>query len=143
VESTKGAVPPLPGYHEAITGKENNMKIAITTTGEHLDSAVDLRFGRARGFIIYDDKSGDYYYIDNKQNLSAMQGAGVQSAKTVIDLGVGAVITGNVGPKAFTTLQAGNVEIYIGAEGSVNNVIDDYKGGKLQKTSGANVESHW
>jgi predicted Fe-Mo cluster-binding NifX family protein len=143
VESTEGAVSPLPGYHEAITGKENNMKIAITTTGEDLDSAVDLRFGRARGFIIYDDMSDDYHYIDNKQNLSAMQGAGVQSAKKVIDLGVGAVITGNVGPKAFTTLQAGDVEIYIGAEGSVKNVIDDYKNGKLQKASGANVESHW
>ncbi len=31
------------------------MKIAITATGKDMTSEVDSRFGRAKGFIIYDD----------------------------------------------------------------------------------------
>jgi predicted Fe-Mo cluster-binding NifX family protein len=119
------------------------MKIAITSQGEGLESMVDARFGRARGFIVYDDIREEYYYIDNKQNLSAMQGAGIQSAKTVIDRGVDVVITGNVGPKAFTTLHAAKVEIYSGSHGTVKDVIGDFKSGKLVRTSTANVEGHW
>jgi predicted Fe-Mo cluster-binding NifX family protein len=119
------------------------MKIAITSQGEGLDSMVDARFGRAKGFIVYDDIREDYYYIDNKQNISAMQGAGIQSAKTVIDSGVDVVITGNVGPKAFSTLQAANVEIYSGSHGTVEDVIGDFKNGKLVRASRANVKGHW
>ena len=63
--------------------------------------------------------------------------------RTIIDNNVNVLITGNVGPNAFRTLQQANIEIIIGAEGSIKDVIDDYKNGKLQKTSGANVEGHW
>jgi len=119
------------------------MKIAISTEGTELSSAVDPRFGRARGFIIYDTDTSDYKYVDNKQNLESAQGAGIQSAVTVIDTGANAVITGNVGPKAFTTLVRGNVEIYLCRDCSAAEAVEKFRKGELTRCDGANVEGHW
>ncbi len=119
------------------------MKIAITAQGNSIDSEVDPRFGRAKSFIIFDTETRESYSVDNNQNLQAMQGAGIQSAKTVIDNGVKALITGNVGPKAFTALNSAGIDIYIGAKGSVEKAIEDYINGDLEKAGNANVEGHW
>jgi len=119
------------------------MKIALTADGDSLDAALDPRFGRAKGFIIYDLESGEYTFQDNTQNLNAVQGAGVQAARNVIETGASVLITGNVGPKAFTTLSAAGIDIYIGASGNVRDGIDQYNSGGLKKAGDANVEGHW
>ena len=119
------------------------MKIAISTEGSDLVAIVDQRFGRAKGFLIYDIDSNESVYVDNKQNLEAAQGAGIQSAKNVIDAGADAIITGNVGPKAFTTLNAAGVKIYLFKAGTVGNAIEKYNKGELELTSTPNVEGHW
>ena len=119
------------------------MKVAITSQGPDMNSAVDPRFGRAKCFIVVDTETGDFTSHDNSQNLDAVQGAGIQTGRNVIDLGVEAVITGNVGPKAFTTLQAGGVKIYVGAAGPVANALEKFKAGELECVSKANVEGHW
>lgn len=119
------------------------MRIAISTEGKDLNAAVDRRFGRAKGFLIYDTDTNESVYVDNKQNLEAAQGAGVQSAKTVIDAGADAVITGNVGPKAFTALNAADVKIYLSKGGDAARSIERFKRGELEAASSANVEGHW
>ena len=119
------------------------MKIAVTSQGPDLNSQVDPRFGRAKSFIVVDTETDEFSVHDNSQNLNAAQGAGIQAGRTVVDLGVAAVITGNVGPKAFTTLQAGNVKIYLGASGTVKEAVEKFKAGQLQGTERANVEGHW
>ena len=90
-----------------------------------------------------DTETGEFRAHDNTQNLNAVQGAGIQAAQNVASLGVDAVITGNVGPKAFTTLQAGNVKAYIGAAGSVSKAVEQLKDGQLECISKPNVEGHW
>lgn len=119
------------------------MKIAISTSGKEMSAPMDDRFGRAKGFIIYDTETGSHEFIDNKQNLEAAQGAGIQSAKRVIDAGVSALITGNVGPKAYSALSAAGVEMFLKQGGTVEEAVKAYTSGSLEKTSGANVESHW
>lgn len=119
------------------------MKIAISTSGMNLDSEVDLRFGRAVGFIIYDIENETYVYVDNKQNLNAMQGAGIQAAQNVVKQNVDAIITGNCGPKAFSVLSQAGVKIYIGAAGTVKEVVEKFKNNELQMAQTANVEGHW
>ena len=57
------------------------MKIAITTSGDSLDAAVDPRFGRAKAFILYDTETDEWSVLDNAQNLNAAQGAGIQAAQ--------------------------------------------------------------
>lgn len=119
------------------------MKVAITAQGPDKDSAVDPRFGRAKCFIIFDTESDDLSVADNKQNLNAPQGAGIQAGRNVVELGVEAVITGHVGPKAFATLQAGDVTIYTGAQGTVAEAIQKFKAGQLKPQENADVEGHW
>jgi len=119
------------------------MKVAVTSQGPELASPVDPRFGRAKCFVVVDTETGDPVVHDNAQNLNAVQGAGIQAGRNVIDLGVEAVITGNVGPKAFTTLQAGGVEVYSGAAGTVAEALAKFQAGELPRTSEANVEGGW
>ena len=119
------------------------MKAAVTSQGRDLSSQVDPRFGRAKYFVIVDTESGQFSAHDNSQNLNAVQGAGIQAGRIVIDLGAEAVITGNMGPKAFATLQAGSVKVYVGAAGSVADAIQKLKAGELECVSKANVEGHW
>ena len=119
------------------------MKIAVTSQAEGLGAEVDPRFGRAKGFVIYDTDSRVVEFVDNVQNLQAVQGAGIQASRTVIDSGAKAVITGNVGPKAHTALSSEGIEIYIGASGTVEQAIEEYTKGNLKKAESANVEGHW
>ena len=119
------------------------MKIAITSQGQDLDSQVDPRFGRAKFFIVVDMEQEGFSVSDNSQNLNAAQGAGIQAGRNVVDLGVEAVITGHIGPKAFATLQAGEVKIYTGATGTIADAIKQFKAGALEQTNNANVEGHW
>ena len=119
------------------------MKVVITSEGSDLASQVDPRFGRAKNFILVDTDTDEFSVHDNTQNMNASQGAGIQAGRTVVDLGAEAVITGNVGPKAFTTLQAGNVKVYPGASGTVKEAVEKFKAGQLQPSDGANVQGHW
>lgn len=119
------------------------MKIAVTALGETLESPVDQRFGRARYFILYDTDTEEWSAHDNKQNLNAAQGAGIQAGQTVVNLGAEVVVTGHCGPKAFTTLQAAKIKVCTGASGTVKDAIADYTAGKLNRAEGADVDSHF
>ena len=117
------------------------MKLVITSLGEELDSPVDQRFGRARYFIVFDTETGEWEPRGNRQNLQAVQGAGIQAAQTASELGAEAVITGHCGPKAFRTLTAAGIAVYQGAEGTVQKAVDAWKAEKLTRADGADVDS--
>jgi len=119
------------------------MKVAITSQGKELTSEVDLRFGRAKYLLVADTKTEDFQVHDNEVNLNAAQGAGIQTGKNIVSLGVAAVITGNVGPNAFKTLNAADVKIFLAEKQTVANAIDLFKAGKLKEVDKANVEGHW
>jgi predicted Fe-Mo cluster-binding NifX family protein len=119
------------------------MKVAVTSQGLDLGSALDGRFGRAKCFMVIDTETGQMMAMDNAVNLNAAQGAGIQAGRMIVALGAEAVITGHVGPKAFTTLQAGGVKVYTGATGTVADAVEQFKAGKLTLAASADVEGHW
>ena len=119
------------------------MKVAVTSQGQDMTSAVDPRFGRAKFFVLVDSETGQSSAHDNAQNVNAAQGAGIQAARNVIELGAEAVVTGNVGPKAFSALSAGGVKVYLGASGSVSEAIEQLGAERLECVSKANVDGHW
>ncbi len=118
------------------------MKICVTSEGGTLDSKVDPRFGRCQYFIIADTETLDFEAIGNS-NIESMGGAGIQSAQLVASKRIKALVTGNVGPNAFQTLQAAGVEIFTGASGTVKETIERYKKGEFKSVSGSNVGSHF
>ncbi len=119
------------------------MKLAVTSQGSELTSAVDPRFGRAQYFLVANTETDEVSAVDNRVNLNAAQGAGIQAAKNVVALGVDALITGQVGPKAFAALHAGGVKVYTGASGTVAEAIEQFRAGGLKRAESASVEGHW
>ncbi len=119
------------------------MKIAITAKGSDLNAEVDPRFGRAQRFILYDTESGSFSVLDNRQNLSAPQGVGIQAGQSIANAGVSALITGHCGPKAYSVLASVGVKVYTGARGTVKEAIEAFKSGKLSSADSPDVEGHW
>ncbi len=118
------------------------MIIVITAEDFKFSSKLDLRFGRAKFFIAYNSETGDWRAVDNKQNLNAAQGAGIQAAQMVIDLNAEVVITGNCGPKAFKALQAANIKVYSASGTDVQDAIMKYNRGELVALSTPNSQAH-
>jgi len=119
------------------------MKILLTAKGKQTSDEVDPRFGRAKFFVLVDTATNEITAHDNSQNLNAAQGAGIQAAETVSRLGAEAVVTGNVGPKAFRALNAAGIKIYLSNDATVADAIRRFKAGELKEVSVANVEGHW
>ncbi|MFZ5807487.1 MAG: NifB/NifX family molybdenum-iron cluster-binding protein [Verrucomicrobiota bacterium] len=119
------------------------MKIIFTTSGDDLNAPLDARFGRAQKFLVYDLENETFEIVDNHQNLSAAQGAGIQSAETVVRLKASALVTGHCGPKAFRVLSAAGVKIFTTEAKTVSEALEQYRSGKLVEMASANAEAHW
>ena len=119
------------------------MIIAISTTGNELDTPVDLRFGRCKQFIIFDSIDESFKVIDNTQNLNAAQGAGIQSAQTVANSGAEILISGHCGPKAFKVLTQANIKVYTCKDLTIKESITQFLAGELSSADQADVEGHW
>jgi predicted Fe-Mo cluster-binding NifX family protein len=119
------------------------MKVAITVQGHELSSPVDLRFGRARWILVVDTESGQYQVHDNTVQLNLPQGAGIQTGQNVANLGVEAVVTGNVGPNAFRVLNAAHIKIFLAGQQTAEQAVAAFKEGRLQNVEQASVEGHW
>jgi len=107
------------------------MKIAVSAAGGSLDSPVDPRFGRCQYFIIVDTETMSFEAIPN-MSADSMSGAGIQAAQEMAGRGVGAVITGNIGPNAYQVLSSAGIRILIGASGTVREAVEMFKIGQLQ-----------
>lgn len=120
------------------------MKVIISVREKSLDANVDPRFGRALLFALYDTKTQECSWHGNSQNLQATQGAGIQTAQNVVNLGAEAVITGHCGPKAFRVLLAAGIKVYtIDGQMSIKEAIEQVEKGKIKAAGGADVEGHW
>ncbi len=107
--------------------------IAITSSGQNLDSKVDPRFGRSQHFLIL-NKNGNLDEVVSNPGVGARRGAGVQAAQTIADQGVEVLITGNIGPNAFSALQAAGIEIFLTGAVSIKEAFEKWNNGELNKT---------
>ena len=119
------------------------MKIAIAAQARDLSSPLDPRFGRAKWLILVDTDTDNFEVHDNALNLNAPTGAGIQTAQNVANLGAEAVITGNLGPNAFKTLNAAKVKAFLCEAATARQALDLFKNNKLQQVTEPNVEGHW
>jgi predicted Fe-Mo cluster-binding NifX family protein len=118
------------------------MRIAISSSGPDLDAQVDPRFGRCQCFVVVNPATEELEVLDNEAAMMS-GGAGIQAAQMVVNSGVDAVITGNLGPNAADTLVAAGLKTYLGALGTVREALQQYKAGHLQEASRPTVESHF
>ena len=111
------------------------MKVAVTATGPTLDSPVDEHFGRAPYFLIVNLEDESFEAIDNSANAAGFSGVGLQAGQMVAEKGVDWVITGVVGPKAYSVLEGAGVKIAIGASGTVRDTITRFNEGGFEATT--------
>ncbi len=114
------------------------MKIAVSSTGNDLDSIVDPRFGRCTYFVIVDVENNEikgFEAIEN-QGAAAMGGAGIQAAQIVANKGAKVVISGGIGPNSFRVLSQAGIKVVTGVGGiSVKDAVERYLKGELKETS--------
>jgi predicted Fe-Mo cluster-binding NifX family protein len=123
-------------YMDKIKNKNisNGVKIAVSSMGKSIESNVSDIFARCPFFIIAEIKNQkiDKTEIIENESTNQMSGAGISAAQLMAEKNVNAVITGNVGPRAFDVLKQFNIEIYRG-EGKVKEAVEKFIEGKLEK----------
>ncbi|MFO8048951.1 MAG: NifB/NifX family molybdenum-iron cluster-binding protein [Desulfosudaceae bacterium] len=116
------------------------MKVAVSSTGNTIDSELDSRFGRCAWFIIVNTDDMSHEAIANSNN-DMPSGAGIQSASLVVSRGVEAVLTGNCGPKAAQAFYDAGVQVYTGYSGTVRQAVESFKeNGGSDSPAGQNGE---
>lgn len=88
------------------------MKIIITSEENSLESKLDLRFGRAVWFCLYDTETQKTEFLIN-ENINANGGAGTKTAEKMAELGVQRIISGDFGPKAKDLLERFKIQMVI------------------------------
>ena len=121
------------------------MKIAISSTGKTLGSEIDARFGRCSYFLIVEiDKENkkikDFKAIENTAKAQ-MGGAGITAGEIVAKQEIDAIITVNLGPRAFSVFEQFGIKIYQG-EGKIKEVIQEFLDGKLKEITSATGPQH-
>ncbi|MFW6040538.1 MAG: NifB/NifX family molybdenum-iron cluster-binding protein [Thermoplasmatota archaeon] len=117
------------------------MKVAISASGSDKESSVDKRFARCPYFIIVDTNKMDFKTMKN-EHTSKSHGVGPQVVQTLSNMDIDAVLTGNVGPNAYRTLNAANIEVYK-ASGKVSEAVKRFKKGELEKLEDETVHGHF
>ena len=117
------------------------MKICITASGEGLDSEVDSRLGRCSYFVIYDTETKLMESISNV-SAAASGGAGIKAAETIANAGVNVLLTGSVGPNAFSIFSEVGIDVQVGVKGTVREAIRQYEAGELESISSPNSVPH-
>ena len=80
-----------------------------------------------------------FEYVDNGASQALSQGAGIQAAERIVSAGAGILLTGYVGPKAFTALKAAGVQVGQNLDGmTVAEAVAKYKAGGVELAVGPN-----
>lgn len=117
--------------------------IAFSTAGTELNDELDPRFGRARGFLLYDLTLQQIRLLENEQSRNAAQGAGIHAAEAIVKAGVDTLVTGHCGPKAFRVLNAAGVQVYNCPVITLQEALQALQSGTLEAATAADVEGHW
>jgi predicted Fe-Mo cluster-binding NifX family protein len=75
-------------------------------------------------------------------SIGVAHGAGVGAAQVVASKGINAVITGSVGPNAFSALNAAGIKVYTGVNGTVRDAVERLNRGEITETAGPTVGGH-
>lgn len=111
------------------------MRVAISTTGPDLEAALDPRFGRTRHLVVCATDSEAVTHHENPTAVNAEHGAGIRTAEFVASLGVQAVISGAVGPKAMQVLRTAGIKAYASTATTARAALAELRGGKLHEVT--------
>ncbi len=118
------------------------MKIAVCSKGNDLNSLCDERFGRCETFVIFDTETKESVAIDNEAKNEGA-GAGGKAVKILANNKVDVLIAPELGPKAVDAIKAFEIVAYRSLINlTVEEQIENFQQGKLEKFEDSSVESH-
>lgn len=117
------------------------MKVAVTAAAGGVQAAVDDRFGRAPFFVIADSERDEVRSVENRA-ANSPQGAGMSAVQLLVDQGVQAVLTSNVGPNAARALRAAGIPVYQPSGSTVAEALQAFRGGQVRRVIDATVGAH-
>jgi len=137
-----GGRPLPPVCYTETDKKEGIMKIAISLDeNKGLDSQASNIFGRCNYYLVFNVED-ETFTIEENPAKSASGGAGIQAAQWIINQEAEAVVSGNLGPKAYDVLAAGKIAAYRHNGGTAQEIIKAYKEEKLECLLEPNVDAH-
>lgn len=117
------------------------MKIAVSARGPSLESAMDPRFGRTAGFVLFDTESGRSTYLDNAPQQGLAQGTGIKTAQLIAEAGADVLITGQMGPKAYQVLSRSGIKVMVCGGGTVQDALQAMERNALREVSSDMLQS--
>jgi predicted Fe-Mo cluster-binding NifX family protein len=105
-------------------------KIAVTIEKPEKTSPISLVFGRCSYFLIYDQEKNEEEILPNPF-ASELGGAGIQSARFLIEHNVDVVIIKQIGVNPFRFLTSANIKVYKCKVESATEAIKLFTEGKL------------
>ncbi|MCK5321254.1 NifB/NifX family molybdenum-iron cluster-binding protein [Candidatus Pacearchaeota archaeon] len=119
------------------------MRIAISSTGKDLESEIDAKFGRCNYFLIVEIEDKKVKSVKAIENTAKAQmgGAGITAGEIVANEKVEAVITTNLGPRAFSIFNQFGIKIYQG-QGKIKDLVQGFIDSKLTEMTNATGPQH-
>jgi len=115
------------------------MRIVVTSEGNDLEAAIALAFDRCATYVFVDLPEMRFEVYGNPA-AGGGGGAGSQAAQFVVECGVQAVLTGQIGPLAYDVFQKAGLPILLIQGGTVRQAVKAYESGELQHLMGPNLQ---
>ncbi len=104
-------------------------RIVITSDSKSPDGFVSATFARCRYFLIYDLATKRFKALANPYFNEV--GPGASSARFIANRAEEAVISGNIGPVAYQTLENFNIQVYLVHKTSIRDAVRLFLEGRL------------
>lgn len=105
------------------------MRICVPSMGDGgLDAQASEHFGRAPAFTVYDTETETVDVVSNDSHHHGGQGS---PPEIVAESGADVLVCGNLGGNAAEKFNAMGIDVYAGAEGTVEEAIERFERGDL------------
>jgi len=102
--------------------------------GADLGAHVDPHFGRADSFLLVEASGGNGVQVLRNAAAQGEHGAGVGAAALMVRHGVGAVVAGRFGPKAYDALRAAGIAMHVASEDmTAGQALERLRAGTLER----------
>ncbi len=109
------------------------MKVGIPTLGNSgLEEMVSPHFGKAPTFTIFDTGTEETRVVPNTSRHAGGRG---NAPEQLAENGVQVMLCSGLGPRAIKLFEQFGVEIFVGASGTVKEVLEKWRSGELREAT--------
>jgi len=113
------------------------MKVCIPSMGDKgLNDVIGEHFGRVPYYTIVDTESNEVEVINNTSEHMGGQG---YPPEVIHKAGGEVMVCAGLGRRAIMMFEEMGIMVYVGAQGSIQNVVDLWKNNKLQAATDENA----